>query len=122
MTQWLRQLLFGWMFGSPTSASFTNGEDLKPEAENSQLRRLETKVGFLTALSVAQTAMLAVLLMWSFVPDMSTMIIWGLLVVAFVAVFHKFIPGWLAFAFRAIKGTADAGAVSKSESKPGELG
>ena len=100
MFSWIKNVLFGWLdFGK---TSITTSNDMKPESNDAQIRRLESKVNFLTGIAIAQTALLTILLVMSLLPSTSTIVFLVLIAVAFVALFHKYIPAWAGWTMRAI--------------------
>jgi len=120
MWTWIKKILFIW-FGwfqtggsSRISSSQTELDELKSETSDRQIMRLESKVNFLTGISIGQTAILAILLVMNFIPSTSTIIFWALIAIAFVALFHKFIPSWAGWAIRTIGSLFKSGDPSKS--------
>jgi len=101
MFNWIRQKIINGYFGIG-SAPLANNNEMKPETTENQIKRLETKVNFLTRLSIAQTAALGILLVLSLMPSTSTFVMVVFVAIAFVAVFHRFLPTWAGWAGRAI--------------------
>ena len=100
MWHWIKSILFGWLgFGK---TSITTSNDMKPDSNENQIRRLESKVNFLTGIAIAQTALLTILLVMSLMPSTSTIVFFVLIGIAFVALFHKYIPAWTGWSMRAI--------------------
>ncbi|MEM7457101.1 MAG: hypothetical protein AAF456_22350 [Planctomycetota bacterium] len=75
-------------------------QDQDKSAEQKVIERLDRKVTFLTVVSILQTAALAFLVFVQLIPDTTTLILLAVSLVAFVAIFHKRIPGWIAALFR----------------------